>query len=213
MVEVLKGRAREPTGPRRAPRTYPAGPVQLQVRRVGPRVDVGVASSSLAQLEGGDSKDRGAESRVRFVCILEATDLKEEGQGGRPEIIARNVGSVKSETLPSDKVVPTGQDEATKGLVNLGGDGPLEAVRFEDKSEPGSSGSRIKSEAGERNVAERRHGHPCGQQPVDEAYGHRPQGAEASRLGVHRRRRRFRGAGFSDHRQQRSDAQSVRIYI
>jgi len=203
MVEVLGGRAREPTGPRRAPRTYP-GPVQLQVRRVGPREDVEIAS--VAQL-GKDSEDRGNESRVPFgsACALE-TD-PEESLRGDPKLAARNTRGAKSEKLLSEKVDPTGQQDEREEQDASPKDGPLVA-RFEDKSEP-ESGSYIKSEAGERNVAERRHGHPCGQQSVDEADGHRPQGAEASRIGVHRRRCHFRAAGFSDHRQQRSDAQSV----
>lgn len=186
MVEVLGGRAREPTGLRRAPRTYP-GPVQLQVRRVGPREDVKV--TSVTQLSE-DSKDRG-------ICETSS----EKGQA-RPKLIARY------EKLPSERIDPTGQDETEKEDVSPSG----RPFRFEYKSEP-RSGSCVRSEAGERNVAERRHGHPCGQQPVDEVDGHRPQGTEASRLGVHRRRRcHFCGAGFSDHRQQRSDAQSVSAF-
>ncbi|XP_076287216.1 uncharacterized protein LOC143212367 [Lasioglossum baleicum] len=86
----------------------------------------------------------------------------------------------------------------------------LEAVvlpsRLKELLEP-KKGSRETSETGERNVAERRHGRPCGQQPVDEVDGHRPQGEEAPRLGI--RRCRFRGSGICDHWQQRSDAQSV----
>lgn len=201
MVEVLGGRAREPTGPRRAPRTYP-GPVQLQVRRVGPREDVEIAS--VGQLEG-NSEDRSIQSRVsfRFACTPETDPGKGQGDS---KLVARNARGAKSEKLPSEEIDPTEQDEAEEQDVSPRS-GPL-AARFEDKSEP-DSGSIIKSEAGERNVAERRHGHPCGQQPVDEADGHRPQGAEASRIGVHRRRCHFRGAGFSDHWQQRSDAQSV----
>lgn len=207
MVEVLGGRAREPTGPtRRAPRTYP-GPVELQVRRVGPREDVDVASK-VAQLEA-DTQDRATESRVPFrtlACVL-ATQRPEKSQGRPKFVVARVARSAKkSEEHPSEEIDPTGQDEAEKD-VSPSQERPL-AARFENKSEPGS-GSRVRSETGERNVAERRHGHPCGQQPVDEADGHRPQGTEASRLGVHRRRCHFRGAGFSDHRQQRSNAQSV----
>jgi len=204
MVEVLGGRAREPTGPRRAPRTYP-GPVQLQVRRVGPREDVEIAS--VAQL-GGNSEDRGNESRVPFGLACAPETNPEEGLRGDPKLVAWNARGAKSEKLLSEKVDPTGQQDEREEQDVSPKDGSL-AARFEDK-EP-ESGSYIKSEAGERNVAERRHGHPCGQQSVDEADGHRPQGAEASRIGVHRRRCRFRGAGFSDHRQQRSDAQSVSI--
>lgn len=209
MVEVLGGRAREPTGPtRRAPRTYP-GPVELQVRRVGPREDIKVASG-VVQLEA-DSQDRGTESRVplrTLACVL-ATQRPEKSQG-RPKLVARVARSAKkSEELPSEEIDPTVQDEAEKD-ISPSQERPL-AASFENKSEPGS-GSRVRSEAGERNVAERRHGHPCGQQSVDEADGHRPKGTEASRLGVHRRRCRFRGTGFSDHRQQRSNAQSVSIF-
>ncbi|KMQ98441.1 dna repair protein [Lasius niger] len=212
MVEVLRGRAREPTGPtRRAPRTYP-GPVELQVRRVGPREDVEVASGvNRPQLEA-DSKNRGTESRVPFrtlVCVL-VTQRPKRSQG-RPKLVARVARSAKkSEELPSEGVDPTGQDKTEKD-VSPSRERQL-AARFEDKSEP-KSGSHVRSEAGERNVAERRHGHPCGQQPMDEADGHCPQGTEASRLGVHRRRCHFRGAGFSDHRQQRSNAQSVSFYL
>lgn len=191
MVEVLGGRAREPTGPRRAPRTYP-GPVQLQVRRVGPRENLKVTSVILLW---GDSKDCG-------ICVSKSS---EAGQI-RPEFSARNAQGARNEKLPSEKIDPTGQEETEKEDVS----GQPFAARFEHKSEPGS-GSRVRSEAGERNVAERRHGHPCGQQPMDEVDGHRPQGTEASRLGVHCRRCRFWGAGFSNHRQQRSDAQSVSI--
>lgn len=205
MVEVLGGR--EPTGPRRAPRTYP-GPVQLQLRRAGPREDVKVPS--VAQLgRRVVPKERGTEPRgpsARYA--LEASPAEDRRA---VELVARFGRSAKGEQLPSSD--PTGQDEAEaaeeaeeeKKDVSRPGEGP---VRLEDKSEP-ESGSRIKSEAGERNVAERRHGHPCGQQPVDEAHGHRPQGTPTPRVGVHCRRCRFRGAGFGDHRQQRPDAQSV----
>lgn len=198
MVEVLGGRAREPTGPRRAPRTYP-GPVQLQVRRVGPREDVKVTPAVARHRE--DSKDRGV------LSVSEASSG--EGQA-RVELIARHAQGAKSEELPSEKIDPTGRQDETEE-EDVGPSGRPFAARFEHRSEPGP-GSRVRREAGERNVAERRHGHPCGQQPMDEADGHRPQGAEAPRLGVHRRRcRRFWGAGFSDHRQQRSDAQSVSV--
>lgn len=195
MVEVLEGRAREPTGPRRAPRTYP-GPVQLQVRRVGPRENIKIIF--VVQL-WEDSKEHG-------ICVLETSP--EKGQV-RLKLIAPYAQGAKSEKLPSEEIDPTGQDETEKEDVSPG-KRPF-AARFEYKSEPGS-GSCVRSEAGERNVAERRHGHPCGQQPVDEVDGHRPQGTEASRLGVHRRRCRFWSAGFSDHRQQRSDAQSVSVF-
>lgn len=213
MVEVLGGRAREPTGPRRAPRTYP-GPVQLQLRCAGPREDVEVPS--VAQLRRVP-KDRGTEPRVPFGPARHALETSPGEDRGQVEVVARNGRSAKSEQLPSEETAPTGQDEAKEAqeeeerkeedICPTGG--PL-AARFQDKSEP-VSGSCIRSEAGERNVAERRHGHPCGEQPVDEAHGHRPQGTPTSRVGVHRRRCRFRGAGFSDHRQQRPDAQSVSI--
>lgn len=209
MVEVLGGRAREPTGPRRAPRTYP-GPVQLQLHRAGPREDIEVPS--VAQL-GRVPKDRGTEPRVPFGPARYALETSpEEDRGRTVELVARNGRSAKSEQLPSEEADPTGQDEAKEEEEEKEEDispsrRPL-AARFQHKSEP-VSGSCIRSEAGERNVAERRHGHPCGQQPVDEAHGYRPQGTPTSRFGVHRRRCRFWGAGFSDHRQQRSDAQSV----
>lgn len=193
MVEVLG--AREPTGPRRAPRTYP-GPVQLQVRRVGPRENI-IKVTSVAPL-WEELKDCG-------ICVSKGS---EEGQI-RPKLIARHAQGAKNEVLPSKKIDSTGQDE-TKEEEDVSPSEQLFVARFEYKSEPGS-GSRVRSEAGERNVAKRWHGHPCGQQPMDEINGHRPQGAEASRLGVHCRRCRFWGAGFSDHRQQRSDAQSVSI--
>lgn len=204
MVEVFGGRAREPTGPRRAPRTYP-GPVQLQLRRAGPREDVEIAS--VAQL---GAKEGGIESRVPFgpACVPE-TGLAEEGRAGA-KLVARNARGAKSEITPREETDSTGKEDETEER-NVGPKGRRPSTaRFEDELEEPESGSHVKSEAGERNVAERRHGHPCGQQSVDEADGHRPQGAEAPRFGVHRRRRcRFRGAGFSDHRQQRSDAQSV----
>ncbi|XP_014486184.1 PREDICTED: uncharacterized protein LOC106750378 isoform X1 [Dinoponera quadriceps] len=186
MVEVLG--CREPTGPRRAPRTYP-----VQLRRAGPR-----------RLEVPEDP----ESRVPPVgpVARHETSAEEEGGGGRRQAV-EFVVRPKDEVLPLAD--PTGQDE-TKEKEEVSPGRPQLAARFEDKSEP-EPGSRIRSEAGERNVAERRHGHPCGQQPVDEADGHRPQGAPASRLGVHCRRCRFRGAGFGDHRQQRPDAQSVSV--
>ncbi|XP_011065816.1 PREDICTED: uncharacterized protein LOC105152949 [Acromyrmex echinatior] len=191
MVEVLGGRAREPTGPHRAPRTYP-GLVQLQVRRVGPRKNIKVTSVTQK-----DSKSRG-------ICVETSS---EKGQV-RPKLIARYVQGAKNEKLPSEKIDPTGQDETEKEDVSPSGR-PF-AARFKYKSEP-DPGSCIRSEAGERNVAERWHGHPCGQQPMDEVNGHRPQRTETSRLGVHRRRCRFWSAGFSDHRQQRSDAQPTKV--
>lgn len=204
MVEVLGGRAREPTGPHRAPRTYP-GPVQLQVRCVGPREDVEVAS--VAQL-GGDSEIYDIASRIPFSLLVCETGSDESQK--RSELVARNARSTKNEDLPSERISPTGQQGETEKRDASPRGRPFTAS-FEHKSEP-TSGSCIKSEAGERNVAKRRHGHPCGQQSVDEADGHRPQGAEASRLGVHRRRCRFWSAGFSDHRQQRPDAQSVSFF-
>lgn len=216
MVEVLGGRAREPTGPRRAPRTYP-GPVQLQLHRAGPREDVEVPS--VAQL-GRVLKDRGSEPRVPFrparYVVLESSPLEEDSRRRVFELAARNGRSAKSEQLPSEEADPTGQDETKEEKEaeeeeDAGPRGRPFAAGFDNKSEPVPTGSYVRSEAGERNVAERRHGHPCGQQPVDEAHGHRPQGTPTSRIGVHRRRCRFRGAGFSDHRQQRSDAQSVSI--
>lgn len=192
MVKVLESRAREPTGPRRAPRTYP-GLVQLQVHRVGPRENIKIIS--VVQL-WENSKERG-------IYVLETSPEKV-----RPKLIARYAQGAKNEKFPSEEIDPTGQDETEKEDVSPGRR-PF-AAKFEYKSEPGS-GSCVRSEAGERNVAERRHGHPCGQQPVDEVDGHRSQGTEASRLGVHRRRCRVWSAGFSDHRQQRSDAQSVSV--
>ncbi|TGZ42177.1 Uncharacterized protein DBV15_05623 [Temnothorax longispinosus] len=194
MVEVLGGRAREPTGPRRAPRTYP-GPVQLQVRRVGPRVDVKVTPAPVQLLRADSKADRG-------ISVPEARG---------PELdVARHAQSAKTEIPPSEGIDPTGREDETE-KEDVGPSGRPFAAGFEHKSEPGVSGSRVRSEAGERNVAERRHGHPCGQQPMDEADGHRhPQGAEASRIG-RRRRCRVWSAGFSDHRQQRSDAQSVSL--
>lgn len=197
MVEVLGGRAREPTGPHRAPRTYP-GLVQLQVRRVSPRKDIKVIS--VAQK---DSKSRG-------ICIFETSSEKSQV---RSKLIARYVQGAKNEKLPSEKIDPTGQDETEKEDVSPSGR-PFAArsiSRLKYKSEP-DPGSCVRSEAGERNVAERRHGHPCGQQPMDEVNGHRPQRTETSRLRIYRRRCRFWGAGFSDHRQQRSDAQSVSVF-
>jgi len=196
MVEVLGGRAREPTGPRRAPRTYP-GPVQLQVHRVGPRENVKIISE--VQI-WEDSKDRG-------ICVFETSSEKNQVRP-RYAVVALYVQGTKSEKLPSEKIDPTGQNETEKEEDVSPSKRPF-AARFEYKSEP-DPGSCIKSEAGERNVAERRHGHPCGQQPVDEVNGHRPQGTETSRF--HRRCCCFWSAGFSDHRQQRSDAQSVSVF-
>lgn len=79
--------------------------------------------------------------------------------------------------------------------------------RLEDLLEP-RKGSCERSETGERNVAKRRHGRPCGQQSVDEINGHCPQGEETSRLGISRSRR-FWSTGIRDHWQQRPDPQSV----
>lgn len=51
------------------------------------------------------------------------------------------------------------------------------------KWEPLPRGSLRVCEAGERDVAKRGHGHPCGQQPVDEINGHcAQQGTKASRI-------------------------------
>lgn len=77
----------------------------------------------------------------------------------------------------------------------------------EDRAEPGK-GSLGGSETGERNVAKRRHGRPCGQQSMDEIDGHCPQGETASRFGLCRCRR-FRCSGLCDDGQQRPDPQSV----
>lgn len=238
MVEVLGGRAREPTGPRRAPRTLHQGPVQPQLRRAGPREDVEAVAAAAASVTrlGGVPKVRSArEPRVPLGpvrAVRVGTSGPEEDRGSRAAVVAapRNGPCARSEEeeeeeedeeeCRSEDADPTGRNEA-KGEVEEVAEGEEEeeevdvsrpyAARFENKSEPGS-GSRVRSEAGERDVAERRYGDPCGQQPVDEADGHRPQGTAAPRLGVHRRRRRhFRAAGFGDHRQQRPDAQSVSI--
>ncbi|KAK2576085.1 hypothetical protein KPH14_007420 [Odynerus spinipes] len=73
-------------------------------------------------------------------------------------------------------------------------------------SEP-RKGSHVRTEAGERNVAERRHWRPCGEQSVDEVDGHRPQGKETSRFGLSCRRC-IRGPGIGYHWKQRSNPQS-----
>lgn len=62
------------------------------------------------------------------------------------------------------------------------------------------------SEAGERHVAEWRHGGPRRQQPLDETYGDCPQGKETPRL---RRWWHLRWTGVCDHRKQRSEPQPV----
>lgn len=73
-------------------------------------------------------------------------------------------------------------------------------------------GSYVLSEAGERNVAERRHWRPRGEQSVDEVDGHCPQGKETSRIEFGCRRW-GRSSGFSYHRKQRSYPQSVSSFL
>ena len=118
---------------------------------------------------------------------------------------------------------PTGPCRAPRTSASLPGSDPLllvlaKLITFRATSfleEPCEFARRITwapfrapykvSEAGERNVAKRGHGHPCGQQPMDEVDGHRTQGTKTSRL----RRRCDRRYGYRSSGEQRSGTQSV----
>ena len=75
-----------------------------------------------------------------------------------------------------------------------------------NKWEP-QRGSLSRSEGGERNVAKRGHGRPCGEQPLDETYGNCAQGKETSRL-----RRDFRCSRLWTSRHCRTGPQSVSLF-
>ncbi|KAG7211542.1 hypothetical protein KM043_010801 [Ampulex compressa] len=214
MVEVLEGRAREPTGPCRAPRTHP-GP--------GSRAEVALLATGRGQEALQDSEDdedvaldapqARAGSRVDRELGLERaagprdTDLVVRADHPKVRLADRR-GLARFE---ADSGGPLEREAAPRvagsGFGARQGEGAVPLVRLEQRLEPGK-GSQARTETGERNVAERRHGRPCGQQSMDEVDGHRSQGTKASRLEL-RRRRRFWGSGISDHRQQRPDAQPV----
>lgn len=247
MVEVLEGRAREPTGPIEAARSYagPASPADrvglLRSHREHDLLASGLlclANSHAAVVHGGQGlpiagtdfdrlriKDI-ARARVAFrapeIAVPRRVAFGEEREqqrrpvygdllAGRDHSARRLEGGDRGKL--SDREETVEQRVKQKVVVvwdtwETVVDGSDELpTRLEETSEPGK-GSCERCETGERNVAERRHGRPCGQQSMDEINGHCPQGKKASRLGVSRCRR-FRGPGICDHRQQRPDPQSV----
>lgn len=287
MVEVLEGRAREPTGPIKAPRTYPGpgspGNSLLQVLDVEtnpqlrPRLrpsylasDALLRSLALLQTRGQISP----RSRFSSSVVVEGSDnlvdnlgldrpgieiaareaanrFGGEGQKERRRRRRREVGRRDGSSARSGFDGEEGGSDIDSGSGGEGGAsgeawkirrsdrwwaecgsgrgdnravrgedkewwwvkvvqqrrGVAEEARPEDRAEPGK-GSLGGSETGERNVAKRRHGRPCGQQSMDEINGHCPQGEKASRFGLCRCRR-FRCSGLCDHGQQRPDPQSV----
>lgn len=277
MVEVLEGRAREPTGPIKAPRTYPGpgrpGNILLQrvldAENTDPRLRPShLASDALLRplaLLQTTSGQVSSPTRSRFSSsVVEGSDnLGLDGPG--IEIAADQFGGEGQERGRRRRREEGGSDGSSSGFDDVGrgsdidsgsggeggasgeawkirgsdrwwagcgsgrGDnnkvvrwedrewwwvkvvqqrrGVAEEARPEDRAEPGK-GSLGGSETGERNVAKRRHGRPCGQQSMDEINGHCPQGEKASRFGLCRCRR-FRCSGLCDHGQQRPDPQSV----
>ncbi|KZC04688.1 PREDICTED: uncharacterized protein LOC107191443 [Dufourea novaeangliae] len=259
MVEVLERRAREPTGPIKAPRTYagPGTPVDrcrqvelwLRVSRVlleddllawrllasidrccsypprkvadggqnfsalgQPRVEditrVGAAFGRLEIEDAASRENRKKKNGERVVVVVVDTDRDQIGN--ETEETREESEKVKKVNKQEEHEEQKEQKEQNKPrdkwdkVVHGGG---VLSSRLEGRLEP-RKGSCERSETGERNVAKRRHGRPCGQQSMDEINGHCSQGEETSRLEF-RRCRRFRCSGLCDYWQQRSDPQSV----
>lgn len=276
-MEVLEGRAREPTGPIKAPRTYPgpASPgnslLQALDAETNPRLRPSCLASDLALLrplalrqivssrsrfftasvvvEGSDNKLVDKLGLDRPIAAREAANRfggegQERGRGRRRGVGRRDGcwarsgfdgeeggsdiehGGSGGEGGASGEAWKTGRSDRWWWWAECGPGrgGDKEwwwwwwgvrvvqqrrgvAEEPEDRAEPGK-GSLGGSETGERNVAKRRHGRPCGQQSMDEIDGHCPQGETASRFGLCRCRR-FRCSGLCDDGQQRPDPQSV----
>lgn len=279
MVDVLEGRAREPTGPIKAPRTYP-GPGRpgnsllqqvLDAENTDPQLRPRLRPSHLASdallrplalLQTTSGQVSSPRSRFSSSVVEGSDNLGLDGPG--IEIAADRFGGEGQERRRRRRREEGGSDGSSSGFDDVGrgsdidsgsggeggasgeawkirgsdrwwvecgsgrGDnkvvrwedrewwwvkvvqqrrGVAEEARPEDRAEPGK-GSLGGSETGERNVAKRRHGRPCGQQSMDEINGHCPQGEKASRFGLCRCRR-FRCSGLCDHWQQRPDPQSV----
>ncbi|OAD60018.1 hypothetical protein WN48_06180 [Eufriesea mexicana] len=265
MVEVLERRAREPTGPIKAPRTYPGpgSPANRVLARLHsqprlrlrhsyvlfgddllisrlrvpltdfypPRLqaDAGEPAGISANLSIEDTArvDQFDSERLQEVVVVRGVaseasrkhvaraDLergggeREEARQEASEAIGESDRPRTEEECDEDRVTRV-EDKWCWGKVVPLKRGVLTA-RLEDRSEP-RKGSSGRSETGERNVAKRRHGRPCGQQSMDEINGHCPQGEKASRFGLCRCRR-FRCSGRCDYRQQRPGAQSSPFYI
>lgn len=101
---------------------------------------------------------------------------------------------------------PTGPSRSFSNLIFRPFLVEFPAVRIEWES---IRASFLTCEAGERDVAERGHGHPCGQQPMDETYGHCAQGTTASRL----RRWNYQRPGDDCRCEQRKSPHSVSFSI
>ena len=255
MVEVLERRAREPTGPIEAPRTYP-GP--------GSPANRVLAAS---RLQSRPSHQRPARlCHFHVFCVLTGDGQaliskrlhadRAEAEGRQPSTDVKLLGSSESrrplgidvsargtnasavagnehaerwnfarnrgggESARVEKVCrcccccccccceENKENKVTRGRDKWCWREVVSARKLEERRAEPRKGSLARSETGERNVAKRRHGRPCGQQSMDEIDGHCPQGEKASRFGLCRCRR-FRCSGLCDHRQQRPDAQSV----
>ncbi|CAL7933577.1 unnamed protein product [Xylocopa violacea] len=267
MVEVLERRAREPTGPIKAPRTYPGqpgSPVNRVLARLQPRqrlrlsavsrdddlltwrlpalltdsyspwlpADVGEPRAGSSRQQPPSKRPIGEAARAADPFLARRLEIEVVARGttgggyrGHGQDVDGDIvgvgsdfergGGERDEASESDRlrIEECVVDKNTSGedkwwwekvvlLVKRG----VVPGRLEDRLEP-RKGSLTRSETGERNVAKRRHGRPCGQQSMDEINGHCPQGEEASRFGLCRCRR-FRCSGFCDYRQQRAGAQS-----
>lgn len=253
MVEVLERRAREPTGPIKAPRTYPGpgSPANRVLARVHsqPRQRLRLSYvlfhhdflisrlfalltdcySPRQQAKAGEAAQLASNllpvediGRADLFGLQRRLEIEVEARGAASAVVGGGYehaersnferGGGVSDRLRIEKrcceqnKVTRGEDKwwwekvvpQKRAVVSAG---------LEDRAEP-RKGSLGRSETGERNVAKRRHGRPCGQQSMDEINGHCPQGEEASRFGLCRCRR-FRCSGLCDYWQQRPDAQSV----
>nr|XP_012153185.1 PREDICTED: uncharacterized protein LOC105664196 [Megachile rotundata] len=233
MVEVFERRAREPTGPIKAPRTYP-GPAssfdrvtrlhsrprqRLRLFRVPLKDDL-LVSELLSLLDRysprKSSRDysildlldrleiellvRTDRKRAAVRRLEDRSDLAHVGRACQPDRERVEQEEIEKKT----EEVKWCREETVvreRGVLS---------AKLKVRLEP-RKGSVQRNETGERNVAKRRHGRPCGQQSMDEINGHCPQGEKASRLGLCRCRR-FRCSGLCDYWQQRPDAQSFTFY-
>lgn len=203
MVEVLERRAREPTGPIEAP---PANRLLLRPSSLLPGDDLLISGRLLTDLypdTGRVLAELASEASETIRKHVAHADFEHGGGQRRDASQATGQSDQPCEDQLTTRRV---EDKWCWGKVVPLKRGVLTG-RLEDRSEPGK-GSFGRSETGERNVAKRRHGRPCGQQSMDEINGHCPQGEKASRFGLCRCRR-FRCSSRCDHRQQRPGAQSV----
>lgn len=245
MVEVLERRAREPTGPIKAPRTYPGPASSLRLHsRPRQRLRLSpvplddhdlVVSRLLALLDRYSQRKLVHESQDYSIVdlpqptigdienILDRLEIevpvrvarseRNRKHGGNERRVERfdlayvaKVCQVDREGIEEERIEKKSEEVKWCREETVVQEGGVLSARLKVQLEP-RKGSLQRNETGERNVAKRRHGRPCGQQSMDEINGHCPQGEKASRLELCRRR--FRCSGICDYWQQRPDAQSV----